>query len=109
MTLLDPSKLFLANLAITIVLKVFPWQLPQRERERERKGSRRGFLGNCLQERENNLRDKEVLERERERLWPKEKESSPRERWRDCSPKAKKRARESNPKGVLLATAFKRW
>ena len=66
MTLLDPSKLFLANLAITIVLKVFPWQLPQRERERERKGSRRGFLGNCLQERENNLRDKEVLERERD-------------------------------------------
>ena len=64
MTLLDPSKLFLANHAITIVLKVFPWQLPQRERERE--GSLRGFLGNCLQERENNLRDKEVLERERE-------------------------------------------
>ena len=68
MTLLDPSKLFLANLAITIVLKVFPWQLPQREREREREreGSLRGFLGNCLQERENNLRDKEVLERERD-------------------------------------------
>ena len=65
MTLLDPSKLFLANLAITIVLKVFPWQLPQREREREREGSLRGFLGNCLQERENNLRDKEVLERKR--------------------------------------------